>query len=111
MERIRKEEKSAVRVVPFRRKMYYAAAVAAAVVILLGGYLLLQRGAVGSGEMPDKNVMAFVMSDEVDEQILWDYLEQEHMVPDTLRQPEEESMIINYLMQEGVDESLLAELY
>lgn len=113
MGRIRKGEgKETVRVVPLRRKIHYAAAVAAAVVILLGGYLFLQQQSTPRSEGgPDKNVMAFVLTDEMDEQILWDYLEQEGIAADTLQQPEEESMIIDYLLQEGVDESLLAELY
>jgi low affinity Fe/Cu permease len=112
MEKIRAgEDKTVPRMVPFHRKgMYYAAAVIAAVVILTGGYLFLQRQGAPDVSVRN-NVTTFVMTSEIDEQMLMEFMEQENIIADTLPVISEEDSIIDYLVQEGVDESLLAELY
>ncbi len=112
MEKVRAGENKAVpQMVVFRRKVFYAAAVIAAIVMLAGGYLILSMQDKNADGSAGNNVTAFVIANEIDEQMLMEFMEQENIVPDTLPVVGEEDSIIDYLINEGVDESLLAELY
>ena len=112
MEKIREGEAS-VPVVSVRRKRVITLVAAAAVALLfVTGYLLLQvkSGAFGNRDAAT-SVTVYLMSSDVDEQVLYDFMEEENIVPETLPVTRDDDQIIDYLVSEGVNESLVAELY
>jgi hypothetical protein len=56
-------------------------------------------------------VTAYVWSGDVDEQTLYEFIEGEDLLPEAYAAGGGEDPLIDYLVSEGVDESLLAELY
>jgi hypothetical protein len=113
MERIRGEgAQGRGGVVPLRQKISRSlvAAAAALLLVIAGHYLLRTESVVPEGET-DSAVTAYVMSGDVDEQTLYEFIEGEDILPEAYAAAGGEDPLIDYLVSEGVDESLLAELY
>jgi len=113
MEKIRSGEGLQVsRTVPMRRRVVISLAAAAVILLLVTGtlWLHLERGD-GNDLMTGQSLSAYMMTDGLDEQMLFEFMEQENITSGTVTGTPEDDSIINYLVNEGVDESVLAELY
>ena len=112
MERVRKEGVSgSTAVVPLRQRVSRLLVAAAAVVLLfIVSYSLLRRERNVPDNKAGNGVTAYVWSGDVDEQTLYEFLEREDILPEACPASDEDA-VIDYLVSEGVDESLLAELY
>ena len=114
MEKIRRGEVPAsVPVVHMHRRRILSLAAAAVIsLFFITGILLLQERSRSArkGEAT-ATVTAYLMSGDFNEQTLCDFMKEENIVPEIPAVTQDDEQIIDYLVNEGVDEYLLAELY
>ena len=114
MEKIRRGEVPAsVPVAHMHRRRILSLAAAAVITLLfVTGFLLLQeRNRSAREARATANVTAYLISGDFNEQTLYDFMEEENILPEMSAVTQDDDQIIDYLVNEGVDESLLAELY
>ncbi len=95
----------------FRRTAYRLAAAAAVALLITGGILFLRQErstpAAGHAEWA-----AWILdTDEVDETMLYEILEEEDMNTPSGEMKDRDEDLIDYLVSEGVDETMIAELF
>jgi len=97
---------------PLGRKMYAAIAMAAAVFafVTLGYFYIRSLNHEYPAGTKSNSFVYFNMIKEIDEHSIYEFMEEENITPAYLPgQPDDTETIIDYLMDEGVDETLLAQ--
>ncbi len=106
MERVRQERTA----VPLRRRFYRVAVAAAVALFLAGGTWFATREAFAPSPT-EQGLQAYILNnEEVDEILLYDFLEQEEEITPDEKNGDEDALI-SYLLTEGVDENMITELY